>query len=129
MVAFSSFRFSHLTAASLLVASALAVPSSYISTGALEKRQAQNSFAGTSNYYIAGLTQKERLDYLNTLRSYGSDIIRIWVAGASGEEKGSQLSRTVPEVDCDPKTLKMHMTLTSIVRGWRSSGKLQLECP
>jgi len=99
MVAFSSLRFNNVAiAASLLFSTTLAAPSSYSGTAALEKRQQVNSFAGTSNYFIAGLSAGERQDYLAKLKSYGSSVIRIWVAGASGENKGSQLSRNVPEV-------------------------------
>lgn len=53
---------------------------------------ASNSFAGSSLYFLPGLSASDQANYINTLASYGAKVVRIWINGlGTGCVKGSNV--------------------------------------
>ena len=60
---------------SVALLSALAAASANASV--LHKR-ASNSWAGTNNYFIQGLSSEEQDSYISTLKGFGVKVLRVW---------------------------------------------------
>ncbi|KAH9841942.1 glycoside hydrolase [Rhodofomes roseus] len=54
--------------------------------------QAANSFAGSSLYYAAGLNEDDRTTLLKGLQGAGLKVLRVWIGGQSGSQKGTKLN-------------------------------------
>ncbi|RFU73379.1 glycoside hydrolase family 5 [Trichoderma arundinaceum] len=61
---------------------------------------ASNSFAGSSLYFLHGLSASDQAYYINTLASYGAKVVRIWINGlGTGCVKGSNVVTSVQEFE------------------------------
>jgi mannan endo-1,4-beta-mannosidase len=61
---------------------------------------ASHSFAGSSLYFLPGLSASDQAYYIDTLGSYGAKVIRIWVRQQSiGCEKGSYIANNIPDFE------------------------------
>jgi len=55
----------------------LGLAASCASASVIEKRSS-NSWAGTNNYYVHGLSASDQASYISTLKSYGTKVVRLW---------------------------------------------------
>jgi hypothetical protein len=61
---------------------------------------ASTSFAGSSLYFLAGLSASDQAYYIDTLASYGAKVIRIWINGLDvGCVKGSYVLNSISEFE------------------------------
>jgi mannan endo-1,4-beta-mannosidase len=61
---------------------------------------ASTSFAGSSLYFLSGLSTSDQAYYIDTLASYGAKVIRIWINGLDvGCVKGSYVSNSISEFE------------------------------
>ncbi|PNP40479.1 hypothetical protein TGAMA5MH_07476 [Trichoderma gamsii] len=61
---------------------------------------ASNSFAGSSLYFLPGLSASDQANYINTLASYGAKVVRVWINGlGTGCVKGSNVVTSVSEFE------------------------------
>lgn len=68
----------------------------------LDRRATSKSWAGTSNYFIQGLSAEDQQAYLKQLSAAGVKAIRLWVNSQSGNGacvKGSISATSVPELE------------------------------
>lgn len=68
----------------------------------LGRRATSKSWAGTSNYFIQGLSAEDQQAYLKQLAAAGIKTIRLWVNSQSGNGacvKGSVSATSVPELE------------------------------
>ncbi|KAL6808482.1 glycoside hydrolase family 5 protein [Trichoderma sp. SZMC 28015] len=53
---------------------------------------ASNSFAGSSLYFLPGLSASDQAYYIDTLASYGAKVVRLWInKHSTGCDKGSNV--------------------------------------
>jgi mannan endo-1,4-beta-mannosidase len=70
------------------------------SLGLFAFASASNSFAGSSLYFLPGLSSSDQAYYIDTLASYGAKVIRIWINGlGTGCVKGSNVVTSVQEFE------------------------------
>jgi mannan endo-1,4-beta-mannosidase len=61
---------------------------------------ASNSFAGSSLYFLPGLSTTDQAYYINTLAGYGAKVVRIWVNQLdTGCVKGSNVVTSVQDFE------------------------------
>lgn len=74
-----------------------ALPSSH----EIAARANSNSWAGTNNYFLIGLSDSEQDAYIDQLASFGAKVLRLWVNGQSAGscQKGSTISVTIPPLE------------------------------
>lgn len=61
---------------------------------------ASNSFAGSSLYFLPGLSATDQAYYINTLANYGAKVVRIWVNQlGTGCVKGSNVVTNVQDFE------------------------------
>ncbi|KXJ97262.1 glycoside hydrolase superfamily [Microdochium bolleyi] len=62
---------------------------------------ASSSWAGTSNYYLQGLSDQVQDNYISSLAGANVKVVRLWVnqARKGGCEKGSQIVRDIPHLE------------------------------
>ncbi|KAH9839943.1 glycoside hydrolase [Rhodofomes roseus] len=63
--------------------------------------QAANSFAGSSLYYAAGISEDDRTTLLKGMQSAGLKVLRVWIGGQSSSQKGTDIN---PFNDLEPDT-------------------------
>ncbi|KAH9839971.1 glycoside hydrolase [Rhodofomes roseus] len=63
--------------------------------------QAANSFAGSSLYYAAGISEDDRTTLLKGMQSAGLKVLRVWIGGQSTSQKGTKIN---PFHDLEPNT-------------------------
>lgn len=86
--------------ASLLTILALAAVGA--SASPLAERGTSHSWAGTSNYFIQGMSDADQDAYLSKLAQAGVRVIRVWVNAQAGSRacvKGSISATYVPEFE------------------------------
>lgn len=84
--------------ASLILGGAAATPTPSI----LEERATSKSWAGTSCYFLQGMSAADQQSYLQTLASSGIKVIRLWVNGQPGNNhctKGSVSVSSAPDLE------------------------------
>lgn len=70
------------------------------SLGIFTFTSASNSFAGSSLYFLPGLSSSDQAYYIDTLASYGAKVIRIWINGlGTGCVKGSNVVTSIQEFE------------------------------
>ncbi|KAJ0153432.1 Uncharacterized protein HZ326_4155 [Fusarium oxysporum f. sp. albedinis] len=58
------------------------------------------SWSGTNNYFLQGISDSAQDAYIQTLSSYDTKVVRLWVNQASkGCQKGSQIVRDIPQLE------------------------------
>ncbi|KAF4439036.1 glycoside hydrolase family 5 [Fusarium acutatum] len=58
------------------------------------------SWSGTNNYFLQGMSDSAQDAYIQTLSSYNTKVVRLWVNQASkGCQKGSQIVRDIPQLE------------------------------
>ncbi|EXL98185.1 hypothetical protein NOF04DRAFT_6595 [Fusarium oxysporum II5] len=58
------------------------------------------SWSGTNNYFLQGMSDSAQDAYIQTLSSYDTKVVRLWVNQASkGCQKGSQIVRDIPQLE------------------------------
>lgn len=85
---------SYIIALATIILGASAAPS-------IEAR-ASKSWAGTSNYFLQGLSDADQDSYLQTLANDGVKVIRLWISDQPGGNncvKGSISVKGVPEFE------------------------------
>ncbi|KAL7945039.1 glycoside hydrolase family 5 protein [Trichoderma barbatum] len=61
---------------------------------------ASNSFAGSSLYFLPGLSAFDQAYYINTLAGYGAKVVRIWInQHTTGCDKGSNIVTGVQDFE------------------------------
>lgn len=61
---------------------------------------ASNSFAGSSLYFLPGLSASDQASYINTLAGYGAKVVRIWINQlGTGCVKGSNVVTSVNDFE------------------------------
>ncbi|GFP59156.1 probable mannan endo-1,4-beta-mannosidase F [Trichoderma asperellum] len=61
---------------------------------------ASNSFAGSSLYFLPGLSASDQANYIDTLASYGAKVVRIWINKLdTGCVKGSNVVTSVADFE------------------------------
>lgn len=68
----------------------------------LYPRAVSKSWAGTSNYFLQGMSESDQRTYLSQLASAGVKVIRLWVSNQPGGNscvKGSISVSKVPELE------------------------------
>ncbi|KAI6081001.1 glycoside hydrolase [Hypoxylon rubiginosum] len=67
----------------------------------LAPRANSPSWAGTNNYFLIGLSDSVQNDYINSLASFGTKVVRLWVNGQSAGscQKGSTTAQTIPVLE------------------------------
>ncbi|KAJ6444550.1 LOW QUALITY PROTEIN: beta- -mannanase protein [Purpureocillium lavendulum] len=81
---------------------ALAIGKATASPLDLDRRATSKSWAGTSNYFLQGLSADDQQAYLKKLASDGVKVIRLWVSNQPGNGacvKGSLSATSVPELE------------------------------
>ncbi|EXA35019.1 hypothetical protein FOQG_08867 [Fusarium oxysporum f. sp. raphani 54005] len=59
-----------------------------------------SSWSGTNNYFLQGMSDSAQDAYIQTLSSYDTKVVRLWVNQASkGCQKGSQIVRDIPQLE------------------------------
>ncbi|KAG7409852.1 hypothetical protein Forpe1208_v011078 [Fusarium oxysporum f. sp. rapae] len=59
-----------------------------------------DSWSGTNNYFLQGMSDSAQDAYIQTLSSYNTKVVRLWVNQASkGCQKGSQIVRDIPQLE------------------------------
>ncbi|KAF5978567.1 glycoside hydrolase family 5 [Fusarium coicis] len=59
-----------------------------------------NSWSGTNNYFLQGMSDSAQDAYIQTLSSYNAKVVRLWVNQASkGCQKGSQIVKDIPHLE------------------------------
>ncbi|KAH7370824.1 glycoside hydrolase superfamily [Rhexocercosporidium sp. MPI-PUGE-AT-0058] len=75
--------------------SLLGLTASLASASAVEKR-ASKSWAGSNNYYLHALHPEEQASYINSLKGFGTKVVRLWVTGGSDGCAKSSNTHSVP---------------------------------
>lgn len=68
----------------------------------VSERQASKSWAGTSNYFLQGMSTADQQSYIQQLASDGVKVLRVWVSdqpGGGSCVKGSISQTGVPELE------------------------------
>ncbi|KAF4342794.1 glycoside hydrolase family 5 [Fusarium beomiforme] len=59
-----------------------------------------SSWSGTSNYFLQGMSDSAQDAYIQTLSSYNTKVVRLWVNQAGkGCQKGSQIVKDIPPLE------------------------------
>lgn len=62
--------------------------------------EGSNSFAGSSLYFLPGLSSADQAHYINTLAGYGAKVIRLWINPIKpGCVKGSNVVKTISDFE------------------------------
>lgn len=70
------------------------------SLGLFAFTNASNAFAGSSLYFLPGLSASDQAYYIDTLASYGAKVIRVWINGlGTGCVKGSNVVTSISEFE------------------------------
>lgn len=72
------------------------------SPASLDRRGTSKSWAGTSNYFLQGMSDSDQETYLQQLANDGIKVIRLWVSDQPGNNacvKGSVSVSGVPEFE------------------------------
>lgn len=72
------------------------------SPASLDRRATSKSWAGTSNYFLQGMSDSDQETYLQQLSNDGVKVIRLWVSDQPGNNncvKGSVSVSYVPEFE------------------------------
>jgi mannan endo-1,4-beta-mannosidase len=74
-----------------------AVACSFLSSALVN---ASNSFAGSSLYFLPGLSSSDQTYYIDTLASYGAKVVRIWINRLdTGCVKGSNVATAIQDFE------------------------------
>ncbi|KAG4440554.1 hypothetical protein IFR05_003970 [Cadophora sp. M221] len=79
----------------LSLVSLLGLTASFANAFVVENRNSK-SWAGSNNYYLHALHPEEQASYINSLKSYGTKVVRLWVTGGSDGCAKSSNTHSVP---------------------------------